>query len=262
MLISLLKRFTLFQNFAAWICSLIPPVVEHNLQKYSALRKAFFITGLDGVQGDYLEFGVFTGSSLIFATKISRRLNLASKVGPRFFGFDSFEGFGEVDPVDEHPFYNDSDPTFKVNFEKVKRNILKKTRGSEIHLVKGFFSKTLKEKTAPERGIKAARVVLIDCDLKGATTEALTFLLPVLQPGMILILDDFYGFRGSQKNGVAGAFNAFKEANPQLKFSKVFSYGYGGVAFMLSSDTENRSDLSITRATHRERRQLFESLPQ
>ncbi len=247
MLISILKRFPIFQNFAAWLCSLIPPEVEHNLQKYTALRKAFFITGLDGVEGDYLEFGVFTGSSLIFSTRVCRRLKLAAKVSPRFFGFDSFSGFGKVSSADEHPFYNDADATFKVNFESVRRNILRKTRGSEVNLVKGFFAETLKEKSATERGIKKARVVLIDCDLRVATLDALSFIQPVMQPGMILILDDFYGFRGSETSGVAGAFNIFQEANPHLKFRPVFSYGYGGMAFVLASDTEKSGSRPMAR---------------
>ena len=47
-------------------------MVEHNLGKYHALKKAFYLTALENLHEDYLEFGVFTGGSFVFATKAHR----------------------------------------------------------------------------------------------------------------------------------------------------------------------------------------------
>ncbi len=51
---------------------------------------------------------------------------------------------------------------------------------------------------------------------------------------VVIILDDFYSFKGASNKGVAGAFNEFCQDNPGLLFRKVFDYGYGGVAYILS----------------------------
>ena len=57
------------QNIAATIISIIPPYLENSLAKYLAIKKAFYITAHDKTTGNYLEFGVFTGSFLILQLK-------------------------------------------------------------------------------------------------------------------------------------------------------------------------------------------------
>ncbi len=207
-------------------------MVEHNLQKYEAIRKAFFITGLGQLEGDYLEFGVFTGSSLIFATRFHKKLKSLGKVNTRFYGFDSFKGFGEMGAGDMHPFYRDD--IFRVDSKKVIGNIKKQTKGVEVNIVDGFFEKTLVEKTASQRDIQKARIVFIDCDLMEPTKLVFQWVKPVLQEGTVLIMDDFYSFRGAECKGVAGAFAAFTKANPQIHFRRIHDFGYGGISYIIS----------------------------
>src|ERR1041385_259447 len=84
------------QNLIAKFIRLIPSVAAHNIAKYWSLKKAFYLTALDGVQGDYLEFGVFMGSSMAAAIEISKESPVPRQQPIRYFGFDSFEGFGEL----------------------------------------------------------------------------------------------------------------------------------------------------------------------
>ena len=58
--------------------------------------------------------------------RIHRRLDHLSKHTPRFFGFDSFTGFGDIGHGDKHPFYIDK--RFSVDREKVMRNIRAKSK--------------------------------------------------------------------------------------------------------------------------------------
>ena len=51
------------------------------------------------------------------------------------------------------------------------------------------------------------------------------------------MLDDFFSFKGDESKGVAGAFNEFCQKNQSLKLRKIFDYGYGGVAYILSEIT-------------------------
>ncbi len=126
----------------------VPPELHHNMGKLNALRKAFAFTAHEGVEGDYLEFGVFQGTSLIAAVKACRgqqmtALGSQKPQSPcRFFGFDCFEGL----PLDAerdayHPIY--SQANFAIPFERVKRRLRRFQRRNEISLVHGLFRETL-----------------------------------------------------------------------------------------------------------------------
>jgi hypothetical protein len=243
-LINFLKKFLIFQNLAAYLIAKISPVIEHNVGKYIALKKAFYLTALENLEGDYLEFGVFTGGSLVFATKADRSMAWMKKKGDRnqtrFFGFDSFQGFGESTPTDHHPFYQDD--IFAVNFEKVRRNIEKRTRGSSVKLLKGFFSNTLDGHTPLEYGIHKARIIFIDCDLKTAASSALGFCHGLIQEGTIVVMDDYFSYRGNSELGVAGAFAQFQVDHAHLVWRQLFSYGYLGQAFICSSTSGKKNE--------------------
>ncbi len=232
MLIDILKKSFLFQNAASFVASRIPSMVEHNVQKYAALKKAFYLTALEQLEGDYLEFGVFTGSSFVCAMRVHRTLQFLSRARTRFFGFDSFSGFGDVQDHDRHPFYLDS--FFAIDASKVIANIQRRAKGLDVQVVQGFFEDTLKGKDATVDGVRQARIVFIDCDLKEPARLALDYVRPTLQPGTILLMDDFFSYRGDEKKGVAGAFEEFCAAHPELRWRRLYDYGYGGIAFIVS----------------------------
>ena len=103
LLLSLIKKFPVFQNLTGSLYARIPAFAEHNIAKYQALKKAFYLTALEKLEGDYLEFGVFTGSSFVFSVKAHRSLQGLAKLPTRFFGFDSFAGFGPVGENENTP---------------------------------------------------------------------------------------------------------------------------------------------------------------
>lgn len=230
MIIDFVKKHPFFQNLVASLYSRVPAMVEHNLGKYLALKKALYLTSLERMEGDYLEFGVFTGSSFVFAVKANRQLRAISDTKTRFFGFDSFSGFGAVSSADEHPFYQDN--TFSVDAQKVIGNIRRQTKEAEITIIPGFFEDTLTKKSACDYGINLARVIFIDCDLLGPALLALEFAQPLLQKGTVLLMDDFYSYRGDPELGVQGAFAEFNRRHPQYVWRRVYDYGFGGIAMI------------------------------
>ena len=178
------------QNFVSSIVAFIHPYLEATISKYSGIRKAFYITAQDDTLGDYLEFGVFTGSSFNFAIKINRVVDkIFGKKNCQFVGFDSFQGFGQIKDIDQHP--NFVDEFFFVNKEKVIKNIKKIAKKDNFKIVEGFYQYTIKDKRPKDFGLNKARVVMIDCDLKESTTLALEFIKPCLQNGTIILFDDF-----------------------------------------------------------------------
>ena len=73
------------------------PIIN-NLELVKAYRKIFFYINFENIEGDYLEFGVYEGSSMIsafYANKSTAKVDgiviTKKPPGRKFIGFDSFE---------------------------------------------------------------------------------------------------------------------------------------------------------------------------
>jgi len=230
-LLKIIKNNLFIQNFFASIVSLIHPYLELSLAKYLAIKKAMFITAHDRTFGSYLEFGVFTGSSFNYAIKVNKKIEkIFGKTNCEFIGFDSFEGFGEIQKDDESPAFTDE--IFSVKKKKVIQNIQKIAKGQKMRIIEGFYKNTIENKVTQDLKIDKARVVMIDCDLKESTRLALEFIRPSIQEGTILLFDDIVYFKGSKNKGEYGAFDDFQKKYPKILFRKIFDYGYGSQAFI------------------------------
>ena len=234
-LLHILKNNLFIQNFFSSLVVLIHPFLENTLSKYTAIKKAMFLNYHDNTNGDYLEFGVFTGSSFNFAMKINKKMEKIFKrtMETQFIGFDSFDGFGEIKQIDENPSFKST--FFKIDKRKVLRNIKNNSKKQKFKLIEGFYQQTIKNKNAKDYGINKARIIMIDCDLKESTILALNFAKTLLQEGTIIIFDDFNFFKGNENKGEFGAFKDFKDQNPNIKFRRIFDYGYSGRAFIVAN---------------------------
>ena len=166
----------------------------------------------DETKGSYLEFGVFTGNSFNFAMKVNKKMEklFKKRLEIEFVGFDSFDGFGEINKDDENPTFKNE--FFKINKKKVFKNIKKNSKGQRFRLIKGFYKDTLGNKTTQDLDIEKSSIILIDCDLKESTKLALEFSKPSFQLGTILIFDDFNYYKGDETKGEYGAFEEFKKS--------------------------------------------------
>ena len=234
-LLDFLKNNLFVQNFFSSLVVLIHPFLENTLSKYTAIKKAMFLNYHDNTIGDYLEFGVFTGSSFNFAMKINKKMEniFKRKIETQFIGFDSFEGFGEIKQIDENPSFKNT--FFKIYKKKIFRNIKNNSKKQKYKLIEGFYQQTIKNKNVNDYGINKARIIMIDCDLKESTTLALNFAKKSLQEGTIIIFDDFNFYKGNENKGEFGAFKDFKNQNPNIKFRRIFDYGYSGKAFVVAN---------------------------
>jgi O-methyltransferase len=122
---------------------------------------------------DYFEFGVFEGAS------IRQWCELNQNAGSRFFGFDSFEGL----PEDWH---------------SGKRKGAFSTGGKppeiadpRVSFVAGWFQVSMRGFLA-SYARQSQMVIHIDCDLYSSTLYCLTTLDPVISPGTLIVLDDFF----------------------------------------------------------------------
>ena len=237
-MLELIKRSHWAQTLAVRLIAAVHPMIEHNVQKTLALKKAFYFATLERVEGDYLEFGTFEGTSLIAAFENDRKLRVPGIPARRFWGFDSFErGFKYFDARDEHPFFREGD--FGSSYEKTRRRIERHFKGrAEWRLVNGYFEETIRDKTARDFGVDKISVAFIDCDLGSPALYALNFMVPAFQHGTVVIIDDYFAYRGSKRKGTAGAFEEFRRRHPHLVFRRLFDYGHGGQGFVLAEGVQ------------------------
>lgn len=183
-----------------------------------------FVENGEGLDGDFLEFGVYRGRSLVAtAMLLQERASDAVAVG-----FDTFAGFPSTAPLDlqerfeqlyeegrisidhfqrvlknrahldwlgrdPHPSSSSTSGNFSNTSEQFVRNLLKYTRtDSQVELFAGEFAETVEAPANIGRSVAGA---LIDCDLWGGYQVALGYVWPRLSPGGMIFLDEYYSLK-------------------------------------------------------------------
>jgi O-methyltransferase len=209
-----------------------PPDVSHTI-----VWKAAQVLSSDLVEGDYIEFGVYEGGSLINAFNTIRDVYLQRASngifapeykkhvrelweGMRFFGFDSFQGLPELSPA-EGPSHEFVQGIFSSGLAKLQRNLKASSVGlDKVVIVPGWFEQTCTAETKEKYQMRAASIVHIDCDLYESTKVALKFIEPLMVDGTVLIFDDWYCFRGNPDRGEQRAFTEWARTTPGWNFSQ------------------------------------------
>jgi hypothetical protein len=204
---------------------------ENRMNEFGMLAQAFEFCKINGVAGDYFEFGVWRGKTFGYARTMARRYGY----GPiKYRAFDSFAGLPPVDSSDFEIWHEGQFACSRNEFEAVLRR--KGFRPEDYEIVEGFYNKSLTpdlSEALVERGVKAS-VVYIDCDLYESTRAALRFIGPFLQDGTVICFDDFYNYRGNSDFGEQKAFREFREAHPKQAFLDYMAYSPLGMSFVCS----------------------------
>lgn len=183
-----LRRSGLLPRFHRFINRVHPTFESLHPANLKAITRAL----REGPPGDYYEFGVYKGFSLWFATCVAEALGRDDMV---FHGFDSFDGLPAPSGVDERPdaFGNTfARGCFCAGRELVERFLASHGADmSRVRLVEGFYEDVLPALAREKRRFLPASVVLIDCDMYSSTKQVLEFLPAILQPGTILLFDDW-----------------------------------------------------------------------
>jgi hypothetical protein len=171
------------------------------------------------LDGDYLEFGVYTGKSFSNAWHLIRDAedNRGKPHTTRFFAFDSFEGLPESKGFDSvyTPYASGSYAATRAEFE---RNVAETgVDMRDVVVVPGFYEHSLQSGLKERVGLSQAAVVYIDCDLYASAVHVLDFLTDVLVDGAILIFGDWYLFHANPDLGQQRAFKEWLAKNPQFR---------------------------------------------
>jgi len=207
-------------------------VITPSRMKNSLIYKVAAFMAADKIEGDYLEFGVYTGGSFIAAYKaIQEVFKNACKPNiwnteqdriekrelwerMRFFAFDSFQGLPKPSGVDtvSRDFVEGK---FSCSQDDFKRNV--ERQGVPLNrtvIVPGWFRDTLNDDTIERFNMKSAAIIYIDSDLYESAKMVLNFITPLLVDGTVIIFDDWYNFKGNPNLGEQRACREWLESNP------------------------------------------------
>ncbi len=187
--------------------------------------------------GDYLEFGVYNGSSLSCAFKAHNQVG-ARHV--RLFGFDSFEGL----PPDAHL---DDDGVWSPGAFRMDERFARKFLTDEgvdwnrVRLVKGWFNETLTEVLLRSLSIRKASILMVDCDTYASTKTVLPFCAPLIEDHAAIFFDDWHADGLADKNlGEKRAFDEFLEQHPEFTVEDFGDYGNYSKVFIVSRSSQTR----------------------
>ena len=209
------------------------------------------------VVGDYYEFGVYRGQTLVsfyeklteVATKrikntggegreaISRGLRGRIKNETLFHAFDSFEGLPELSNEDQ-----ESSDFAEGQYSAAVRIIqdLAADTGmpdQRLKLHKGWFSDTCTPEYFAAHSLKPAAIIWLDCDLYSSAKDALKMIGMIIQDGTIIVVDDWYCFKGNPERGVQRAWFEFagdSVISSQYRFSEYQNDGWARKSFIVN----------------------------
>ncbi len=192
--------------------------------------------------GDYLEFGVCHGTSLIC---MNNALNDLGFNHVRLFGFDSFEGLPATAKTDDGGAWRPGQ--FQSEYE-ITQEILTQEgiNWKRTFLIKGWFRETLNAKLIHQHKIQKASVVMVDCDMYLSAKEALDFCVPLIKDQTVIVFDDWNSFDLAARDmGEKRAFKEFLAENPQFEAEEIGGYSYrsspNGKIFLVSHKQNSNS---------------------
>jgi O-methyltransferase len=217
MFLKIISKLRFLHTVASYFVSILPFFIIHNFSKYHELRKTLKIIEMDETDGDYCEFGCFTGASLTHSLRITSGKEFFKK--KIFYGFDSFEGF----PEEAHKIYKSED--FSADYDEVKK--IEKNSKGRCKIIKGFFEESLTDNLIKEK-INKISLAFIDCDLALSSIPVFSFIKSRLVNGSFIIIDDYFNIDKNGRSIRAEFLKTFAIDKEIFLFS---TYGLGGVVF-------------------------------
>jgi O-methyltransferase len=205
------------------------------LRRDNVLTMALGFSMANNVIGDYLEFGVWQGESFIHAyqkheraLKAYRRVRTTGDTSylhyqPRYFAFDSFEGFPDVDES-ELPLhwrgaqaYSTPQAEFEANLRAAKVDL------ERVTVVPGYYNDVLTPELRSLHRLERGAVIHVDCDLYESTVDVLDFVAPMVVDGTVMVFDDWFYYKGNPRKGQQRAYRDWLDQRPDWTSTPLFS---------------------------------------
>lgn len=218
--------------------------VKHSLHRndaLGALHRAWGYVHATQLAGDYYEFGVFRGTSLVnswlsfrhFRTHMENSRDLPFRregsvldflaCQPTFYGFDTFSGM---------PGNEEGDDCLAADSFSASRALVEARcrvvglTAPRLKLVEGLFADN-----RDAIGSRPAAIVYVDCDLYASAVDALSIIEPLLVQGTAVLFDDYNLFRADRNRGERRAVAEFQQRTG-IVLEPWFAYGTASQAFL------------------------------
>jgi O-methyltransferase len=191
---------------------------------------AFVALKVNGISGDYAEFGCHQAGSFQWAYQAMHGLSPERHM----WAFDSWQALPDDHPRDTHPGWVlgvggvGGVDKFHAACERVG------VPRTAYTAVEGYYSETLPPLRADGAPADIA-LAYIDCDLYSSTVTVLDFLEPRLKHGMIVAFDDWFCWSPTQVSGERAALEEFLADHPEWTFSRFKDIHWSGLAFVVES---------------------------
>ncbi len=180
--------------------------------------------------GDYLEFGVFNGTSLM---SMQRSCTKHGVKLTRFIGFDSFEGLPAGATAEDDGVW--SKGMYSCSFDDLQGCLRRGGVAPEdVTFVKGWYNETLNQETRERLQLQNISIIFIDCDTYSSSKAVLDFIEPLLNQPLILCFDDWKLNDLDVKGmGEYKSFNEFLDQHPGLQLEEIKSYNRKSRSFLV-----------------------------
>ncbi|MDH4021902.1 MAG: TylF/MycF family methyltransferase [Gammaproteobacteria bacterium] len=202
--------------------------MQDRVWKQQFFYNAFRALAFNRIDGDYAEFGSWSGSSFWLAHLESRRHGHDA----RLWAFDSFQGLPPREGErDEHPAWVEGAMTMSLQeFHGIcARDGIPV---SAYDVVPGFYHDTLDRMSAGDAPVNIA-LAFIDCDMYSSTKSVLRFLMPRLKHGMIIAFDDYFCWSATQVSGERRAMLEAFGRHERWQLLPYTQFGYHGQSFVV-----------------------------
>jgi O-methyltransferase len=192
-----------FSDFSKELWRGVSPYTMTSKERVVSLESAVRYISAHEVAGDMVESGVAAGGSVMAMALTLLDLGKADR---RLWLYDTFEGMPEPTKHDVGRFDTPAMKLYKkrqdreggwikFSVEDVERNVLSTGYPAEqVVCVKGKVENSLLEKV-PER----ISLLRLDTDWYESTKSEMEILFPLVSPGGLILLDDYYRWMGSRK---------------------------------------------------------------
>jgi hypothetical protein len=202
--------------------------VRESLGRQEFFFNAFKALRVNGIDGDYAEFGSWGGMTFALAYREARRHGHTAK----FWAFDSFQGLpAPTGSADVHPEWTKGKMT--ITLEQFRDTCSRNGIPIDAYeVVPGFYEQTLATMRPTDKPSNIA-LAYVDCDLYSSTKTVLEFLRPRIKHGMIVAFDDYFCWSGSQISGERRAMLDFSAGSDEWKWVPYVQFGWHGMSFVI-----------------------------
>lgn len=190
---------------------------------------AFVSLNVNGITGDYVEFGSWGGNTMNQAYQ-----QLVGAGGSRhLWAFDSFQGLPPAsDERDSHPGWQPGSAYGQGGVEKFHEACDEHGIPRDAYTaVEGYYEDSLR--TIGDGAPRDIALAYIDCNMYSSCVTVLEFLAPRLKHGMIVAFDDWFCWSPTGVSGEKEALREFLDAHPEWHFDRYKDVHRAGVSFVV-----------------------------